>query len=324
MPDAAYTRPTTRYVSARDRGALRPANEAAITPADPHHPLSAMLVLTQLGVGALLIEAARSLVTGAASPVGAAIGLLATLLGLAVANLHLGRPQYAFRVVLGLRTSWMSREIVALGAFAGAAGAFSACALLPLALPTIAARLPLAALEPWLGAAVVGLGALSVYCSVMIYVDTRRPLWRFAHTAPLFALTCLGLGLSAGGVATLAAHGSAVLVAILAIARAAVSGFKLRFESRLDAHRADPEWTPLKKSALLVAGPLRPIARTRARLGWICGVALPLAAAFAYAADAGAVALATAAVALAGSTCAEWLERQLFFRAQCAPAMPGA
>ena len=80
----------------------------------------------------------------------------------------------------------------------------------------------------------------------------------------------------------------------------------------------------MRVRALLVAGPLRPIARTRARLGWICGVALPLAAAFAYAAGAGAIALAAAALALTGSTFAEWLERQLFFRAQSAPAMPGA
>ena len=76
IPDSAYTRPTTRYVSARARGALRPANESAIAPADPHHPLSVMLVLTQLGVGAIAFEAARALLSGAgASPVGVAIGL---------------------------------------------------------------------------------------------------------------------------------------------------------------------------------------------------------------------------------------------------------
>ena len=34
---------------------------------------------------------------------------------------HLGRPLYAFRAVLGLRHSWLSREIVAFGAFAGSA-----------------------------------------------------------------------------------------------------------------------------------------------------------------------------------------------------------
>ena len=37
--------------------------------------------------------------------------------------LHLGRPQYAYRAVIGLRHSWLSREIVAFGLFAVAAQA---------------------------------------------------------------------------------------------------------------------------------------------------------------------------------------------------------
>jgi Fe-S-cluster-containing dehydrogenase component/DMSO reductase anchor subunit len=297
QPDSAYTRPTTRYVTAQPRPAMRPATEATPRPADPHHPLSVMLVLTQLGVGALAAEAVRTAVAGA-SPTGVAIGLAATLLGLAVANLHLGRPQYAFRVVLGLRTSWMSREIAALGAFAGAALAFAACVWLPLP-----------ALAPWAGAAAALAGALAVYCSVMIYADTRRPLWRFARTAPLFALTCAGLGLGAACAASLAWP--------LALAWAAVNAVKLRFEAGLLAHRRDAEWTAERRSALLLDGPLRGVALARARLGWSCGVALPIAAALA-----GEPALAAAA--LAGSALGDWLERQLFFRASAALAMPGA
>jgi formate dehydrogenase iron-sulfur subunit len=308
MPDAAWTRPTTRYVSARERGALRPADEAALRTADPHHPLSVMLVLTQLGVGAIAFEAARALGAGAA-PLGVAIGLAATLFGMAAANLHLGRPLYAFRVVLGLRTSWMSREIVALGAFAGAASAFAACVLAPLLLPDLAARLPLAGLAPWLGAGAAASGALAVLCSVMIYADTRRPLWRFAHTAPLFAFTTLALGAGAASVAA--------PVAPIALVWALLNAAKLGFESRLAAHRGTPEWTALKRSALLVAGPLRALARTRVVLGIAFGVALPIAVAIT-----GEPWIAVAA--LAGNTLAEWLERQLFFRAQSAPAMPGA
>jgi formate dehydrogenase iron-sulfur subunit len=327
MPDPGYTRPTTRYVSARPRAPMVPANERALAPADPHHPLSAMLVLTQLGVGAIALEAARALFAAGAAPVGLAIGIAATFLGLAVANLHLGRPLYAFRVVLGLRTSWMSREIVALGAFAGAASAFAACSLLPRLAPDLAAHvpLPLARLAPWLGAGAVATGALAVFCSVMIYADTHRPLWRFARSAPLFALTCLGSGLGALGVATLAGSGDPALALALALAQAAISAAKMRFESRLLVHLADPEWTALKRSALLVAGPLRPVARARAGLGWTCGVALPIAAALGYAATGAAgFAAALAGAALAGSTFADWLERQLYFRAQSAPAMPGA
>jgi formate dehydrogenase iron-sulfur subunit len=325
MPDSAYTRPTTRYVSERPRGALRPASERALTPADPHHPLSVMLVLTQLGVGALAFEALRALVGAGASAVGVAIGLAATLFGMGAANLHLGRPQYAFRVVLGLRTSWMSREIVVLGAFAGAASAFAACVLLPHLWPSLAARLPLAALAPWLGAGAAAIGALAVFCSVMIYADTRRPLWRLARTGPLFAGSCLALGLGAACAATLLGGGDARLAAALAAGWAAVSTAKLRFENALLAHRHDTAWTAEKRSALLIRGVLGDVARWRARLGWSFGVAVPLALALAcLGAGASTAAAAIAATAVLCAALGEWLERQLFFRAQAAPAMPGA
>ena len=46
------------------------------------------------------------------------------LLGLIAAVGHLGRPLYAFRALIGLRTSWLSREILAFGLFAAFATAY--------------------------------------------------------------------------------------------------------------------------------------------------------------------------------------------------------
>ena len=81
-----------------------------------------MLVLTQMSIGmfvvaeGLLLAGARSIaVVVSAALIGAA--------GLAVAVLHLGRPQVAYRAWLGWRTSWMSREVIAFGVFVGLAGA---------------------------------------------------------------------------------------------------------------------------------------------------------------------------------------------------------
>ncbi len=54
-------------------------------------------------------------------PIHSVTALVFGLLALAASVFHLGRPQYAYRAVLGLRHSWLSREIVAFGAFAGAA-----------------------------------------------------------------------------------------------------------------------------------------------------------------------------------------------------------
>src|SRR5262249_46131240 len=81
-------------------------------PEQPHVPLVIMLVLTQLSVGTFLVEWLLRLPTHAWSALG--IGILA----MAASIFHLGRPQYAFRAVLGLKTSWLSREILTFGIFA--------------------------------------------------------------------------------------------------------------------------------------------------------------------------------------------------------------
>ena len=89
-------------------------------------PLIVMLVLTQLSVGAFLIHLLlESLLdeqsAAALRPVQTLSALAFGLLALAASTLHLGRPQFAYRAVIGLKHSWLSREIVAFGAFAGAA-----------------------------------------------------------------------------------------------------------------------------------------------------------------------------------------------------------
>jgi hypothetical protein len=119
--------------------------------------------------------------------------------------------------------------------------------------------------------------------------------------------------------------GDAGLAAALAVGWAAVSAAKLRFENALLAHRADAAWTAEKRSALLISGALGGVARWRAWLGWSCGVAAPLlvaSACWGMGASTAAAGIATAVVLAAAL--GDWLERQLFFRAQSAPAMPGA
>ena len=113
--------------------------------------------------------------------------LLALTAGLAACMLHLGRPAGAWRFFLGLRTSWMSREILAFGLFAGAA--FVATALC-WAVPGSSF-----ALTGLAGAAAMGL--LAVFTSVMIYADTRRAFWALPLTAARFYGTSILLGLMA-------------------------------------------------------------------------------------------------------------------------------
>lgn len=167
--DSEYTKPTTRFVSARpipgDAGA---ASAQGLRKDHAHWPLVIMLVLTQMATGMwvfLGIEALREPAAFARIHFIVAVAAFCLLnSGLIAAVFHLGRPLGAWRFFLGLRTSWMSREILAFNGFAGISALAVATAWF---FPFF----------PWLvvGCALTGLGA--VFTSAMIYIDTRRAFW---------------------------------------------------------------------------------------------------------------------------------------------------
>jgi formate dehydrogenase iron-sulfur subunit len=293
-PEPAITQPTTSYKSARPlpRNAI-PADYYAIHPEENHPPLVVMLVLTQLAVGTFAVAQLARLGAGAA--VAVALGLVA----IGASLFHLGRPHLAFRAVLGLRRSWLSREIVAFGGFA--------------ALASLAALRP----QPLVAAAAIAAGLAGVACSTMVYAATRRATWRVDVAGAKFALTTAILGLATTH-AIAAVTGDAVapwLPRALAIALAV----KLALELALLAPARDRQHSAWKKSALLQLGPLRRITALRvvAAAAALALAALdPMAAA---AVGAPAAALAAALLACTG----ELLERTLFFVAVASPRMPG-
>ncbi|HEY5447575.1 MAG TPA: DmsC/YnfH family molybdoenzyme membrane anchor subunit, partial [Polyangia bacterium] len=203
-PSPAITVPTTEYVTKRafPRNLL-PADFYQVRAGHPHLPLVFMLVLTQLSVGAFAVEfLLRRLFPQLASARAyhAIVALGAGLLALAASIFHLGRPKYAFRAVIGLRTSWLSREILAFGAFAGAAAAYAAHVwsgplLAALHLPPLPGWLGTPRASDVLGTVVVGSGLAGVGCSVMLYVKTARDWWSGARTAFRFYATATVLGL---------------------------------------------------------------------------------------------------------------------------------
>ena len=128
-----------------------------------------MLPLTQLAVGALITCVALDQLLPGGLHAGARFTLaggaaLAGLAGLISSTLHLGRPLYAFRAFLGLRTSWLSREIVGFG------GWFNTV-LLYVALLAWDPELFNGSAKLALGGGVVATGLAAVFCSAMIYVD---------------------------------------------------------------------------------------------------------------------------------------------------------
>jgi Fe-S-cluster-containing dehydrogenase component/DMSO reductase anchor subunit len=160
-----YTRPTTRYVSKGKVPAVSmAADEAVLRVEHSHWPLVVMLVLTQAALGIFFAVAMSG--TGEVWLAWLAYGLLQAGLGASV--LHLGQPLRAWRAFLGWRRSWLSREIMVFGGFAGAGAAV------------------LMGCSAWWA---VILGSLGVMCSIMVYVDTRRPDWSGVNTSLRFGGT---------------------------------------------------------------------------------------------------------------------------------------
>ena len=161
---------TTQYKSSRDVTPAMATDSSRVGgQAQAHPPLAVMLVLTQLSVGAFVTELALrwfgSRNSGNVPAFDAMLIAAVGVLALGASVLHLGRPLYAHRAVIGLRHSWLSREIVAFGAFTG------------LAVPYAVAVWSGAAVE-WLGIAAAIAGVGGVACSVLIYTTTRRRSWR--------------------------------------------------------------------------------------------------------------------------------------------------
>lgn len=190
--DSSYTLPTTSYVNRRVMPEdARAADRDVVRVQPTHWPLVMMLVLTQLSVGLLVAS-----VWHPSLLISAVVCLHA---GLGVSVLHLGRPMGAWRFFLGLRRSWMSREILAFSVLAGLAMA------------------SLLFVPVWITAMV---GLVAVFTSAMIYIDTRRSWWSEPRTLVSFFGTVVKLGASGAAAMT----GDAVCTA-LALTSGAVLWF---------------------------------------------------------------------------------------------------
>jgi len=185
-PPSSITTPTTIYRSARDLG---PLTTRTRTPATTHTPLAVMLVLTQLAVGTFVVNLSwRGFFNSSMQPFDAGLAAAAGVVALGASVLHLGRPRYCYRAVIGLRHSWLSREVVAFGAFTGLAVPYANAIWLDWPIDGRPVDV--------LGLAVAVSGAAGLACSVMIYATTHRRSWRATTVAWKFALTTVICGLA--------------------------------------------------------------------------------------------------------------------------------
>ena len=293
-PEPSYTLPTTRYESRKPLPeAVLPGDHYALKPQHAHFPLVFMLVLMQLSVG---LYAATLLAPAAEGrPVLRWLAFAALLFGMASATAHLGRPLGAWRAFLGLRRSWLSREILAFGGFAACGAAYSFGDLFPWF------SAPLLQGAGW---ATLLAGLVGNFCSVMIYADTRRPFWDFPGVLARFAGSLLGLGL-AGLIAFSAIPSTGLVVSALT-----VFSLKLSYDANLLRSASSG------KSSALMLGPLQRITLARFVLG-LAGMACLVCLL------SGKVPPVTGLIGFVCLLAGEFLERTLFFKAVVPLKMPG-
>ena len=227
LPPADITLSTTRIVTPPGLPELVGAADHAVVPEDPHWPLVALTLLTQLSLGTVAATVAAEVVggTGAGRLAGGAAGAaLAGAVALAASLLHLGRPASAFKALRNLRTSWLSREVALLSAFSGVSLGYAAA--WAWGDPGGAGR----GVRLGLGLTAVIAGAAGIYASGRLYLVPARPVWNSTRTlvaffatavatGPLLALLCLDrahlpTGLVAGLMAA-AAGGGLVQLAVV-------------------------------------------------------------------------------------------------------------
>lgn len=329
-PDSTLTAPTTQYRSTRVAAGTF-ADHRVVAPGHAHTPLAVMLTLTQLAVGTTLVDAAVS--ATAADHVPRAVSgmaLAVALVALAASLGHLGRPLYAWRAVIGFRHSWLSREIVAFGAFAGLGMAHAGAVLIELA-PALVTLLR------W-GTVLVGL--VGVACSAVLYAVTGRTWWRVRTSAIRFTGTMLGAGgllvaavTLAGAVGTGGPDGSGPvgLATVILVAVVVATTVSLGAVATLLRPRPGPRGgasDDLLATRRLLLGPLLALLRVRVVAAVVGGIVLPAVVVLRLAelgstGEIGWAAPLAVTGALGLFVVGELFDRRLFFLASVAPRRYG-
>tara|TARA_R110002049_G_scaffold4601_5_gene32343 strand:+ start:481325 stop:483001 length:1677 start_codon:yes stop_codon:yes gene_type:complete len=330
-PVSRLTKPTTRYLSEQTIAYAEstPQDIGIDHVAESHWPLAVMLVATEVSVGMLVVERAVAIVfSGTESPEltrwTALVSLLVGMVGLNIAALHLGQPLRAWRVFLGLRTSWLSREAIVLGKFVGLLSIATGL----LWMPVFADRIPATITDlipQWAGAALLSLSAVvgvaGLMTSAMIYIVTRRHLWRPTRTLLRFYGTAAVVGIAAvASLGGMTDGGKFTTVSLFWIAAAAAGG-KIAWEWSIQLNPRGQGDSYDRRSRKLVAAHLEPIAKIRLATGIVGAVLLAVAGVTVFASPTLAGCVGT--IAVAAIFLGELAERWLYFSSVVHDRMPG-
>ncbi|WP_234697102.1 DmsC/YnfH family molybdoenzyme membrane anchor subunit [Nitrosophilus alvini] len=174
LVDARVTMSTTRYTLPQNLPPkMHPVDEGQIKPSHPEIPLVFMTVLTQISLFGFLALFLGDLFASFSSALPApdfwvAIAvLIPAAAGLPLSALHLGRPFKALSAMKNIKTSWLSREAAALGAFVSG---MTITALLYFFNIDGFARIATEALT-------AAVGIYGIFSQAMIYMIEARPSW---------------------------------------------------------------------------------------------------------------------------------------------------
>jgi len=315
LPDTQITKPTTRYTlpELKEGEAFHPADEHLLKPAHPEWPLVFMTVLTQVSLGAFLAlflgQLLYTLGFNLPKPnfTMALLAVLPAMIGLPLSALHLGRPGMAIMAMKNWRSSWLSREAIALGAFTALA--------------------TLVALLYWLDVDGIGLllleaitlavGIYGIYAQSMIYRIKARPSWnRKSTTKRFFGSAYVGFLLIA--TALLMSQGTQGAIVLLAItllagmAQALVILEEMMFYRHLD--KEDPLYYQLNRTRILLQEHFGKVKKFRIYSLALFALTLPLLAILFAASGLTTAAIVTLTIATLGAFVSEIAGRYLFYR----------
>jgi len=184
LPDIEITKPTTRYTinKKENEEKVTPADAHIIKPNHPEWPLVFMTVLTQISLGGFLAltlgEFTNLIGFDLAMPnIWMMIAVfLPAAIGLPLSALHLGRPILAHTAMKNIKTSWLSREALALGVYT-----LGLSLLIPIFYFEFSQIFRFL-----IEIVVLGIGIYGIYAQSMIYRIKARPSWNKKETSKIF------------------------------------------------------------------------------------------------------------------------------------------
>jgi len=313
LPDVSITKPTTRYTLPENMPEYKPADERLLKPAHAELPLVFMTVLTQVSLGAFLALFLGQLLFSFGFNLPeptlamAIMAFVPSAIGLPLSALHLGRPIMAMMAMKNWRTSWLSREAIALGLYTGLASVVAGMYFMDIK------GVSLLVIE----GVTLAIGIYGIYAQSMIYRIKARPSWdRKSTTRRFFGSGYIGFLLIS--LLLLISNGGAGAIVLLAVSLlAGMAQVLIIYEEVMFYRHLDKEGTlfyQLNRTRQLLQEHFGQVKKSRVYSLVLSALILPLLSILFTASGLTTLAIVTLVVAIIGSLFSELAGRYLFYR----------